>query len=101
MLRQALLAVLGVEHVLLLDADPGEIESLPLDLFGSLRLLCLELGELLTRRLPLLARPSPVLRHLITSIGGGRLQSTASTTGGMKTQTRSAENIRAILDLFL
>src|SRR6185295_7253488 len=63
-LRECLLAVLGVELVFLLDRDPGEIESLALDLLVSLRLLCLELCELVPRRLPFLAASNLVFRHL-------------------------------------
>src|SRR5207245_8085198 len=65
-LGEGLLAVLGVELVFLLDHDPGEIETLALDLLVSLRLLGLELGHLVPGRLPLLARSDLVLRHLIS-----------------------------------
>src|SRR6185436_4344860 len=63
-LGEGLLAVLGVELVFLLDRDPGEIESLALDLLISFRLLCLELCELVSRRLPFLAASNLVFRHL-------------------------------------
>src|SRR5947208_9048117 len=63
-LGEGLLAVLGVELVLLLDRDPGEIETLSLDLLVSRRLLGLELGELVPGRLPFLAGSNLVLRHL-------------------------------------
>src|SRR6266545_1079644 len=66
-LGEGLLAVLGVELVLLLDRDPGEIEALSLDLLVSLRLLGLELGELVSGRLPLLAGSDLMFRHLISS----------------------------------
>ena len=65
-LGERLLAVLGVELVLLLDLDPGELEALCLDLFVLLRLLGLELGELIACRLPFLAGSSLVLGHLIS-----------------------------------
>src|SRR2546421_3916617 len=64
-LGEGLLAVLGVELVLLLDRDPGEIETLSLDPLVSLRLLRLELGELVPRRLPFLTCSNPVFGHLI------------------------------------
>src|SRR5262245_22152175 len=51
-LRERLLAVFGVEHVLLLDWDPGELETLLLYFFVPLCLLRLELGKFVTRRLP-------------------------------------------------
>src|SRR5439155_26095067 len=63
-LGEGLLAVLGVELVLLLDRDPGEIETLSLDLLVSLRLLGLELGELVPGHLPLLAGSNLAFRHL-------------------------------------
>src|SRR5215218_4263962 len=65
-LGEGLLAVLGVELVLLLDRDPGEIEALSLDLLVSLCLLGLELGELVPGRLPFLAGSDLVFRHLIS-----------------------------------
>src|SRR5262249_61933022 len=43
-LGERLPAILGVELVLLLDRDPGQIEPLPLDLVVSARLLGLEPG---------------------------------------------------------
>src|SRR5207244_2402871 len=69
-LGEGLLAVLGVELVLLLDRDPGEIATLSLDLLVSLRLLGLELGELVPGRLPFLAGSDLVFRHLqLLSVG--------------------------------
>src|SRR5204863_6847370 len=65
-LGESLLAVLGVELVLLLDRDPGEIATLALDLLVSLRLLRLELGELVPGRLPFLAGSNLVFRHLLS-----------------------------------
>src|SRR2546423_2152717 len=65
-LGERLLAVLGVELVLLLDRDPGESEPLALDLLVSLRLLGLELGELVPGRLPFLTGSNLVFRHLIS-----------------------------------
>src|SRR5207237_232796 len=52
------------ELVLLLDRDPGEIATPSLDLLVSLRLLGLELGELVPGHLPFLAGSNPVFRHL-------------------------------------
>jgi hypothetical protein len=66
-LGEGLLPVLGVELVHLLDRDPGEIETLALDFLVSLRLLGLELGELVPGRLPFLAGSDVVFRHLIPS----------------------------------
>src|SRR5207253_11272611 len=63
-LGESLLPILGVELVLLLDRDPGEIETLSLDLLVSPRLLRLEFGELVPGRLPFLAGPDLVFRHL-------------------------------------
>src|SRR4029077_6359795 len=63
-LGEGLLAVLGVELVLLLDRDPGEIATLARDLLVSLRLLCLALCELVPPRLPFLAASNLVFRHL-------------------------------------
>jgi hypothetical protein len=57
---------LGAEFVLLLDGDPGQIETLALDLLVSLRLLGLEPGEFVPGRLPFLASSDPVLGHLIS-----------------------------------
>src|SRR5207244_7759581 len=65
-LGQGLLAVLGVELVLLLDRDPGEIATPSLDLLVSLRLLRLELGELVTGHLPFLAGSNLVFGHPIS-----------------------------------
>jgi hypothetical protein len=65
-LGEGFLAVLGVELVLLLDRHPGELETLSLDLLVSLRLLGLELGELVPSRLPFLAGSDLVFRHLIS-----------------------------------
>src|SRR5207249_5385597 len=63
---EALLALLGVELVLLLDRDPGEIATLALDLLVSLRLLGLELRELVPGRLPFLAGSNGVFWHLVS-----------------------------------
>src|SRR3954452_14970171 len=65
-LRERLLAVLGVEHVLLLDRHPRELATLALDLLVPLSLLGLELRELIPGCLPLLARSDLVFRHLIS-----------------------------------
>jgi hypothetical protein len=56
------LAVLGIKLVLLLDRDPRKPQPLLLDLLVSLRVLVLELRELLPGRLPFLARSDLVLR---------------------------------------
>jgi len=63
-LGEGLLALLGVKLVLHLDRDPGEIEPPSFDLLVSLRLLGLELGELVSGRLPFLAGADRVFRHL-------------------------------------
>src|SRR5512133_1818622 len=63
-LGERFLAVLGVELVLLLDRDPREIETPSLDLLVLLRLLGLELGELIPGGLPFLTGSDLVLRHL-------------------------------------
>src|SRR5262245_48602541 len=63
-LREALLAVLGVELVLLLDRHPRELEPLVLDLFVSARVLGLEPRKLVSGGLPFLAGSDRVLRHL-------------------------------------
>src|SRR5918996_1544346 len=56
----------GVELVLLLDRDPGELEPLPLDLLVSLGVFRLELGQLVACRLPLVARSNLVPSHLVS-----------------------------------
>src|SRR5207237_6942254 len=62
-LGEGLLAVLGIELVLLLDWDPWELETLSLDRLVSRRLLGLELRELVPGRLPFLAGSDLVFRH--------------------------------------
>jgi hypothetical protein len=69
-LGEGLLALLGVELVLLPDRDPREIETLLLDLLVVLCLLGLELGELVAGYLPILARSDPVFGHLISLRSG-------------------------------
>ena len=64
-LGQGRRAVLGVELVLLLDPDPGQIATRSRDLLVSLGLIGLELRELVPGHLPLLAGSDPVFRHLI------------------------------------
>ena len=64
-LAQGLLAILGVELVLLLDADPGQIATRARDLLVSLGLLGLELREFVPGHLPFLAGSDPVFWHLI------------------------------------
>ena len=81
-LGEGLLAVLGVELVLLLDRDPGEIETLALDLLLSLRLLGLESGELVPGRLPLLASTDPVLGHLISLLPDAMRSRSSATIAG-------------------
>jgi hypothetical protein len=66
-LDEGLPAVLGVELVGLLDRYPRELEPLLPDLFVLPRLLGLELSELVTGRLPVLAGSNLVLRHLTSS----------------------------------
>jgi len=66
-LGELLLAVLGVERVVLLHRYPGQLAPLPLDFLVALRLLGLELGELVARRLPLLAGSDLVFGHLSSS----------------------------------
>src|SRR5213076_2408906 len=82
-LGEGLLAVLGIELVLLLDRDPGEIETLPLDLLVSLPLLGLEPGELVPGRLPFLAGSGLVFRHLCS------LPSDSSAPGSDATRIRN------------
>src|SRR2546428_23220 len=65
-LAQGLLAILGVELVLLVDPDPGQIATRSRDLLVSLRLLGLELRELVPGHLPFLAGSDLVFRHLIS-----------------------------------
>jgi hypothetical protein len=54
-LGKALLAVLGIEQVVLLHRNPRQLAPLPLDLLVALGLLRLDLGELVAGLLPLLA----------------------------------------------
>src|SRR5438445_4724090 len=65
-LGQGRRAVLGVELVLLLDADPGQIATRARDLLVSLRLLGLELRELVPGHLPFLVGSDLVFGHLIS-----------------------------------
>src|SRR4029079_7548226 len=64
-LGQRLLAVLGVELVLLFDRHPGQRQPLLVNLTVSLRLLGLEFRQLVSGRLPVLASSDRVLGHLI------------------------------------
>src|SRR3712207_1053456 len=64
---KALLSVLGVELEFLLHRDPGKLQALALDLLVLLRLLHLELRELVASRLPVLAGSNPVLGHRLVS----------------------------------
>src|SRR5207245_2947826 len=57
----------GVDVVLLLDPDPGQIATRFRNLLVLLRLLGLELRELVPGRLPFLAGSDPVFRHVISS----------------------------------
>src|SRR6202165_6064494 len=66
-LGQGLLAVLGVELVLLLDPDPGQIATRFRDLLVSLPPPGLGLGALPPGPLPFLASSDPVFGHLISS----------------------------------
>src|SRR5438445_1812227 len=85
-LGQGRRAVLGVELVLLLDPDPGQIATRSRDLLVSLRLLGLELRELVPGHLPFLAGSDPVFRHLISlqsdSSVPARAESIASDANG-------------------
>jgi len=69
-LGERFLAVLGVELVLLLHRNPGQLAPPPLDLLAALRLLGLELRELVAPRLPLLAGSDLVLRHVTPPFAG-------------------------------
>src|SRR5690242_19884971 len=62
-LGEGLLAVLGVELVLLLHRDPGQPAALLGHLLAELGVLGLELRELVARRLPLLARSDRLVGH--------------------------------------
>jgi hypothetical protein len=64
-LGQRLLAVLGIELVLLLDRHPGKLQALLLDLLVALRVLLLELGELVAGGLPLLSGARRVSGRLL------------------------------------
>src|SRR5262249_46195074 len=62
-LPEGLLAAPGVELILLVDPDPGEIQTPRLDLLVSLRLLSLEPCKLLPGRPPFPAGSDLVLGH--------------------------------------
>src|SRR5205085_6554786 len=79
---ERLLALLGVELVLLLHRHPGELATPALDLLVSLRVLGLELGELVACGLPFLASSDLVFRHLVSSRRAG---SPDQTRGGLET----------------
>src|SRR4051812_32891571 len=62
-LAKGLFAALGIELVLLLDRHPRKLPPLFRDLPRALGVFGLELRELVTCRLPLLARSSCMRRH--------------------------------------
>src|SRR4051812_34728236 len=62
-LGERLLAVLRIELVLLLDRHPRKLPPLLRDLPRALSVFGLELRELVTGRLPFLARSGCVRRH--------------------------------------
>src|SRR5207248_7124210 len=53
----------GIERVVLLDRDPGQLAPPPGQVVPAARELLLVLQELVARRLPFLLRPDPVLGH--------------------------------------
>jgi hypothetical protein len=62
-LRQALGALLGVEDVLLLDRDPGQLLTHARDLVASAKVALLGFEQLSARRQPFLARSGLVVGH--------------------------------------
>src|SRR4051812_47659070 len=62
-LGERLLAVLGIEAVLLLDGNPRELTALFGHLLAELGVLGLELGQLIASGLPFLARCDLVVGH--------------------------------------
>src|SRR5438477_10057947 len=62
-LGERLLSVLGVEYVLLLHPNPGKPAALLSHLLAELRMLGLELRELIACRLPFLAGTNAVVGH--------------------------------------
>jgi hypothetical protein len=60
---ESLRAVLGLEPVVLLDRDPGQLASLPGQLVAAAGELLLLLQQLVALRPPLLLRADPVLGH--------------------------------------
>src|SRR3954469_23427103 len=72
-LTQRLLALLGVEDVFLLDRHPGQLTPLLGDLARELRLLSLELRQLLASSLPFLPCSDLVSGHcvvLLSNVAG-------------------------------
>ena len=65
---EGLRAVLGLEPVVLLDRDPGQLAPLPGQLVAAAGELLLLLQQLVALRLPLLLRADPVLRHQVPPI---------------------------------
>ena len=64
-LRQRPLAVLGVELVLLLHRNPGELTTLLGHLLTKFRVLGLELRKLVASSLPFLARSGLLVGHAL------------------------------------
>ena len=62
-LRERPRAVVGVEAVLLLDADPRQLASLARQLVAQSRVLLLAGEQLLARGRPLVSRSDPVAGH--------------------------------------
>src|SRR3954447_22442348 len=61
--RQRLRPFIGIEAVLLLDLDPGQLATPARELVTAAGGLLLEPQQLLAGLLPLLASPGPRLRH--------------------------------------
>src|SRR5260370_40365969 len=87
--------MLGVELVLLLAPDPWQIATRCRDLVVSLRLLALELRELVPGHLPFLAGSDPVFGHLICL----QSKSKATPTGSRNKTPDDLENHRKLADM--
>ena len=68
---EALRAGLGIEDVVLLDRNPGQLAPLPGHLVAAARELLLLFQQLGARCLPLLLRAGPVLGHLHLRLQSG------------------------------
>src|SRR5437868_15195012 len=66
-LRECLLPVLGVEHVLLVHGNPRKLTSLLRDPLVETGVLSLELRKLIASSLPLLAAANLLIGHSVTS----------------------------------